>query len=274
MKWAFVFVFICILFSNNIHSQSYANQGIPFDDQFDDQTATQIINHVYFFPAFFKLNLKEGTSSYLNYDAIVDLVTVILLVIIAFFVVVTPLILILSWSYFSQIYVKKYRKIFSIKKWLLEKKQLNEKYIQKDIWWSYRKVYSSMIGFGISIIAYAFFSIRFMTSNFTTMEFAITEYFSFPFRVLENLKWTESNQISIIHLDDLWDEMFLVVIMSFVFFLIGVLIGSMLVDLRLKLIEKKVEAFAKKAKMKKEMFYIKINEKIEVKSQMKTEQVS
>jgi len=270
MKWAFVFVFFCLLSSNNIYSQSYANQGIPFDDQ----TATQITNHVYFLPTFINLNLKDGNYSYLNYDAIVDFVTVLLLLIIAFFVVITPLILILSWAYFSQIYVKKYRTIFSIKKWLIKKRPLSEKYIQKDIWWSYRKVYSSMIGFGISIIAYAFFSIRFMTSNFNTMEFAITEYFSYPFRVLENLKWTESNQISIVYLDDLWDEMFLVVIMSFVFFLIGVLIGSMLVDLRLKLIEKKLQALSKQAKLKKEMFYIKINEKIEVKSRMKAEQVS
>ena len=270
MKWAFVFVFFCFLSSINIYSQSYVNHSIPFDDQ----VTTQINNHVYFFPAFLNLDLQAGTFSYLNYDVIADGVTVVLLLIIAFFVVITPLFLILSWSYFSQIYVKKYRTIFSIKKWLVEKRPISEKYIQKDIWWSYRKVYSSMIGFGVSILAYAFFSIRFMTSNFSTMEFAITEYFSFPFRVLENLKWTESNQISIVHLDDLWDEMFLVVIMSFVFFLIGVLIGSMLVDLRLKLIEKKLQAFAKQAKLKKEMFYIKVNEKIEVKSQMKTEQVS
>lgn len=270
MKWTFVFVFFCLLSSNNIYSQSYANQGIPFDDQ----ATTQIDNHVCFLPAFLQLDLQYDKFSYVNYDAIVDFVTVLLLLIIAFFVIITPLILILSWSYFSQIYVKKYRAIFSIKKWLIKKKPLSEKYIQKDIWWSYRKVYSSMIGFGTSIIAYAFFSIRFMTSNFNTMEFAITEYFSFPFRVLRNLKWTENNQISIIHLDDLWDEMFLVVIMSFVFFLIGVLIGSMLVDLRLKLIEKKLQALSKQARLKKEMFYIKINEKIEVKRPMKAEQLS
>ena len=270
MKWAFVFVFFCLISSNNIYSQSYANQGIPFDDQ----TANQINNHVLFFPAFIKLDLQDGKYSYLNYDTIVDIVTVLLLLIITLFVVLTPLILLSSWIYFSLIYVKNYRNIFSIKKWLIKKRQLSEKYIQKDIWWSYRKVYSSMLGFGLSIIAYAFFSIRFMTSNFSTMEFALAEYFSFPFRVLDNLNHMENNQTSIFQLDDLWDEMFLVVILSFVFFLIGVLIGSMLVDLRLKLIEKRIEAFAKKAKMNKEMFYIKINEKIEVKSEMKVEQVS
>ena len=270
MKWASIFVFCCLFYPNNSYTQISVNQSIVSYDQ----ATIQIDNHVYFLPAFLKLDLQYGNFSYLNYDAIVDFVTVLLLLIIAFFVIFTPLILILSWSYFSQIYVKKYRKIFSIKKWLIKKRPLSEKYIQNDIWWSYRKVYSSMIGFGISIIAYAFFSIRFMTSNFNTMEFAITEYFSFPFRVLENLKWTESNQISIIHLDVLWDEMFLVVIMSFVFFLIGVLIGSMLVDLRLKLIEKKLQALSKQAKLKKEMFYIKINDKIEVKRRMKAEQIS
>ena len=113
-----------------------------------------------------------------------------------------------------------------------------------------------------------------MSYNFDKMEIALAEYFNFPFKVLENLKWMETNQITTIHLDELWDEMFLIVIMSFVFFMLGFLIGSLIVDFRFKLMDKKIQDLAIKTKLKKEMFYIKLDKEIHAEERLKVEQIS
>lgn len=271
MKWAFVIVFSFALCTNSSYSQISTRQNfIP-----QIKAISQINNYVIFIPEFLNVNLKTKNekTAYLNYDTIVDLITVMLLLIITFLIVVTPVFLISCWLSYSYLYVKKYRAIFSIKKWFNKKSILTHEHIQKDIWWSYRKVYSIMLGFGTALMAYLFFSIRFMMSNFNSMEVALTEYFSFPFQVLENLKWTETNQVSTFSLNELWDDMFIIVIMSFVFFLIGMLMGTMLVDLRLNLIEKKISTAAKKRKKKKDMFYIKTNKEILVNDRIKAKEV-
>ena len=269
MKWAFVIVFCFVLCTNSSYSQISTRQNIiP-----QINAISQSNNYVIFIPDFLNLKSKNEKTTYLNYDAIVELITVMLLLIITFLIVITPVFLISCWIFYSYLYVKKYRAIFSIKKWLKKQSSLKQEHIQKDIWWSYRKTYSIMLGFGTAMMAYSFFSIRFMMINFNSMEIALTEYFSFPFQVLENIKWVETKHISKFDLNGLWDDMFIIVIMSFVFFLIGVLIGSMLVDLRLKLIEKKLTTAARQRKLKKEMFHIKIDKEILVNDSIKAKQV-
>ena len=270
MKWAIVIVLCCILNTQTIHSQMDENQSIinHIEPNID------IYNYELIFPFFLNLDLTDKLNIDLNYDNIIDLIAIVLLMISTFLIVITPLILLFFWSYYSIVYVKKFRSIFSLKKWLTKKSQLNKKYFQKHIWWPYRKVYSSMLGFGMAIMAYIFFSIRFMLYNFDKMEIALAEYFNFPFKVLENLKWMESNQITTIHLGDLWDEMFLVVIMSFVFFMLGFIIGSLIVDFRFKLMDEKIQDLAKKAKLKKEMFHIKLDKDIHAEERLKIEQLS
>ncbi len=270
MKWAIVIVLCCILNTQTIHSQINDNQSVI------NNTAPNIgiYNYELIFSFFLNLDTTDKLNIDLNYDNIVDLITILLLMISTFLVVITPIILLFFWSYFSIVYVKKFRSIFSLKKWLTKKSQLNKKYFQKHIWWPYRKVYSSMLGFGMAIMAYIFFSIRFMSYNYDKMEIALAEYFNFPFKVLENLKWMETNQITTIHLDELWDEMFLIVIMSFVFFMLGFLIGSLIVDFRFKLMDEKIQDLAKKAKLNKEMFYIKLDKEIYAKERLKVEQIS
>lgn len=269
MKWAFVIVFCFALCTNSSYSQISARQNcIP-----QIKAISQINNYVIFIPEFLNLKSKNEKNAYLNYDTIVDLITVMLLLIITFLIVITPVFLISCWIFYSYLYVKKYRAIFSIKKWLYKKSLLTHEHIQKEIWWSYRKVYSIMLGFGTAMMAYLFFSIRFMISNFNSMEVALTEYFSFPFQVLENLKWMETKQISTFPLNELWDDMFIIVIMSFVFFLIGILMGSTLVDLRLNLIEKKISTASNQRKKKKEMFSIKTDKEILVNDHIKAKEV-
>jgi len=268
MKWAFVIVFCFALCANSSYSQISANQN--FTPQLG--VTGQFNNYVIFIPDILNLKSKNKKNTYLNYDKIVDLITVMLLLIVTFLIVITPVFLILFWVFYSYLYVKKYRAIFSIKKWLKKQSLLKQEHIEKDIWWSYRKTYSIMLGFGTAIMAYSFFSIRFMKSNFNSVGTALTEYFSFPFQVLEHLKWAEAKKISTFHLNELWDDMFIIVIMSFLFFLIGVFIGTMLVDLRLKLIEKKLSTSAKQRKKKKEMFYIKTDKEILVDDGIKAKQ--
>jgi len=270
MKWAIVIVLCCILNTQTIHSQMNDNQSVIIHTVPD----IGIYNYELIFSFFLNLDATDKINIDLNYDKIADLIAIILLTISTFLIVITPLILLFFWSYFSIVYVKKFRSIFSLRKWLTKKSQLNKKYFQKHIWWPYRKVYSSMLGFGMAIMAYIFFSIRFMSYNYDKMEIALAEYFNFPFKVLENLKWMETNQITTIHLDELWDEMFLIVIMSFVFFMLGFLIGSLIVDFRFKLMDEKIQDLAKKAKLNKEMFYIKLDKEIYAKERLKVEQIS
>jgi len=270
MKWAIVIVLSCVLNTQIIHSQMNVNQSIINHVEPNIDTYNYELISLFFL----NLDITDKLNIDLNYDNIIDLIAIVLLMISTFLVVITPIILLFFWSYFSIVYVKKFRSVFSLKKWLNKKSKLDKKYFQKHIWWPYRKVYSSMLGFGMAVMAYLFFSIRFMSYNFDKMEIALAEYFSFPFKVLENLKWMETNQTTTIHLDELWDEMFLIVIMSFVFFMLGFLIGSLIVDFRFKLMDKKIQDLAKKTKLNKEMFYIKLDKDIHTEERLKVEQIS
>ncbi|MCK5872835.1 MAG: hypothetical protein KAG26_08415 [Methylococcales bacterium] len=269
MKWAIVIVLCFISNTQNVHSQMNKHYSSISQHDFNIQ------NNQYelFLPYFLNLDPTDKLSVDLTYDSIVDMISIALLVIATIFVVTTPLFLLFFWIYFSIIYVKKYRRIFSLKKWLHKKIQLREKHIQKEIWWPYRKVYSCMLGFGISIIAYVIFSIKFMSSNFDKMETALTGYFNFPFKVLENLKEMKTIQTNSIQIDELWDEMFLIVIMSVVFFMIGFLIGSLIVDFRFKLMIKKIQKEARRIKLNKEMFYIKLNNEIDAEDRLRVKEV-
>ncbi len=268
MKWAIVIVLCCISNIQNIHSQmNIYHSNIAYQDYISSNFEYDLS-----LPFILDLDPTDKLSVDLNYDTIVNMIAIVLLVIATFVVVTTPLFLLFFWIYYSGIYVKKYRQIFSLKKWLNKKSQLTDKHLQKKIWWPYRKVYSSMLGFGISILAYVFFTIRFMSSKFDKMETALTGYFSFPFKVLENLKEMETNQITRILLDELWDEMILIVIMSVVFFMIGFLTGSLIVDFRFKLMDKKIQKEARRAKLNKEMFYIKLNKEIDTEDHVRVKQ--
>ncbi len=189
-----------------------------------------------------------------------DYVTFILLWITTLLTIFTPLTLIYLWILYSTIYVKKYRRIFSIKKWIFGKSNLTHDDLNDVIRLSYRKVYSLMVGFGIAIVAYAIASIRFMLLNFDEMETAMSEYFRFPFLVLDEFGLINSSKEIEMKFEDFWNHMLLIVVISGMFFLVGYLLGSLVVDLRFKLLNKQVQKSSKKIRIKKEMFSLKTKE--------------
>ncbi len=257
MKWAFVIVYCCILNTSNVYTQHIIKQRVIFHEQ----GINQFNNFAKFIPVFLRTNYEYGTNSYLDYETIDDQVVVFLLLITTFLIVSTPVFLVISWAYFSYIYVKKYRPIYSVKKWVRKKNQLTEKHLQKQIWLPYRKVYSLMLGFGMAIIAYSFTSVHFMLTNFDKMETALASYFQFPLLVLDNFDLIDVNLATPMKMEELWNQMLLIVVASFVFFFIGFLAGTKLVDFRFKQISKKIKEKRIKVKAKKEMFYIKIKSK-------------
>jgi len=147
-------------------------------------------------------------------------------------ILLTPLLLLYSWVYYSFKYVKQFRDKFSVKKWVLGKSGLNFESFSKLIWMNYRETYSKMLGFGLAVLAYAVSSSMYMYKNFNKLEDALLDYFSFPFKVLDNF-----NQIGVPPQNEgvpseLWQEMYLIVGISFLVFFIGYFIGRLVVSLR------------------------------------------
>ena len=252
MKWVLIFLFIICLIPSPVFSQT----SVP--PQNNSQTLSSVFNNpnTATRAQFILLNSDFVKKIHLDYDSIAKAVAVFLLLITTFLVVITPLILLYCWIYYSYIYVKKYRRIFSVKKWIFGKSGLQRRYLSPAIRSSYRKIYSLMFGFGIAILAYAFSSIRFMTLNFNQLEVAIFEYFRFPFLVLDEFRLVQSRRQSEMDFDNFWNQMLLIVVISSLFFLIGYLMGAILVDLRLKFLNKKTQDLMKKKTINKEMFHI------------------
>ena len=173
-----------------------------------------------------------NTDFHLSIDAILKVVVVFLICGAMLGVLLTPLFLIYCWVYYSFKYVKQFRDKFSIKKWMKGKSDLDFKSFSKLHWMNYKQTYSRMIGFGLAVLAYTVASNLYMYRNFNKLEDALFDYFSFPFKVLDNF-----NQIDVLTedkraLSDLWQEMYLIVGISFLLFLIGYLIGRLVVSLR------------------------------------------
>ena len=173
-----------------------------------------------------------NTDFHLSIESILEVVVVFLICGAMLGVLLTPLFLIYCWVYYSFKYVKRFRDKFSIKKWMKGKSDLDFESFSKLHWMNYKQTYSRMIGFGLAVLAYTVASNLYMYRNFNKLEDALYDYFSFPFKVLDNF-----NQIDVLTedkraLSDLWQEMYLIVGISFLLFLIGYLIGRLVVSLR------------------------------------------
>jgi len=112
------------------------------------------------------------------------------------------------------------------------KSDLDFESFSKLIWINYRETYPKMIGFGLAILAYMVSTNLYMYKNFNKLEDALFDYFSFPFKVLDNF-----NQIDVLTQDknvlsEVWQEMYLIVGISFFIFFIGYFIGRLTVSLR------------------------------------------
>lgn len=164
--------------------------------------------------------------------SLLDLLVVILLCCVTLVIILAPLVLIYLWVHYSFGYVKSYRKRFSIKRWITGKSDLNYDSFPRKVWRSYSRVYSKMIGFGLSILAYSLTSIFYMTLNFKRIEDALVDYFSFPLKILDGLDNIENSKPMADQINELTLEMIAIVGVSILAFALGYSIGRLIVYYR------------------------------------------
>lgn len=266
MKWAFIIFIIIYLNPVPVYSQISISPVINFHKL---PASVNIPDKVSNMSQFFLIQTGIEKIPELK-DSLGDYVAFILLLITTFLTVITPLTLIFFWILYSSVYVKKYRNIFSVKKWVFGKSNLRDSHLTDAIRVSYRKIYSLMVGFGIAIVAYFIASIRFMLLSFDEMETALIEYFSFPFLAMDEIGLIDNKQEIELKFDVFWNQMLLIVVISAMFFLIGYLLGSLLVDFRFKFLKKQAQKFPKKIHIKKEMFYLKTETDYSIHSEAET----
>ncbi len=204
----------------------------------------------------------------LQYETLVDIVTIILLCLGLFVVIWTPLVLLSCWTIYSMEYVKKYRSKFSVQKWFTGRSRLDLKDVNYMEWIQYRSMYSRMVGFGLSILAYTTATAAYLIQNFKRIEYGMVEYLSFPFKVVKNLDHFQSiDRLENIDrvlfpYEEVWNEMIFIVVISSIFFLVGYIFAAFLVDYRLSKLKRGARQTAKLAP-KKEMFVIKSGQTID-----------
>ncbi|WKK66343.1 hypothetical protein [Lutimonas zeaxanthinifaciens] len=197
---------------------------------------------------------SDNETLSLKSKSLTELVTIGLLSITTLLVVLTPLFIIYLWIVYSKIYVNKYRRIFSLKKWITRKSNLDIRKLDDKFLASYRKEYSLMVGFGISFIAYVLSSLRFIHLKFETLGQGIKEYFEFPFVVIDELGFVETPADSVLNFEEFWSHMLLIVVITGLFFLTGYLIGSMIVDYRIKNLRNKSDKNLNQIKLVQDSF--------------------
>lgn len=154
------------------------------------------------------------------YDILVEVIVSFLLSSMTLVIIITPLVLIYSWVYYSWRYVKKFKKNKDLRQIIIEKDHIDLKELPKSKWPEYRRIYSKMIGFAVAIIAYAISSNVYMFKNFKEIRVALKEYFSFPFKVFKSLNTVDEASKYTIPLKEVWFGMFLIVGISVLVFFI------------------------------------------------------
>lgn len=184
--------------------------------------------------AFYGLQGNQGpVDRYFTLEGLSELVTALLLLCVTLIVVVTPLLLIFCWIYYSQDYVNKYRNKESLAKSKLENVLTPIEELLKSDKIGYIRTYSRMFGFGLSIIAYGISSNVYMFLTFSEYKEALINYFSFPFKVFSSFRILERLPANSIPLTDVWKAMLLIVAISAVVFFVGSFIGKIIASARL-----------------------------------------
>lgn len=147
---------------------------------------------------------QAPVERYFTLEGLSELVTVLLLFCVTLIVVVTPLLLIFSWIYYSQDYVKKYNNKEGLAESILENGLPSNKGILYSDKIGYIKTYSRMFGFGLSIIAYGISSNVYMFLTFSEYKEALINYFGFPFKVFSSFRILERIPDNSILLTDVW----------------------------------------------------------------------
>ena len=174
----------------------------------------------------------------LKAESLLEVLVIIIICCALLAIVLTPVLLVYCWVYYSYKYVCNYRDRFSLKKWFKKTSDLYEVKVSKRVWFKYRKTYSKMLGFGLSILAYCLASNFYMFRNFDRLEVALVNYFSFPFKVLDNLSKLSMREENNMVLEEIWQEMLLIVFASIAMFFVGYFIGLAIVNFRYKRVEK------------------------------------
>jgi len=183
---------------------------------------------------FYGLQANQApVDRYFTLEGLSELVTVLLLFCVTLIVVATPLLLIFSWIYYSQDYVKKYRNKEGLAGSKLENGLPTNEGILISDKIGYIKTYSRMFGFGLSIIAYGISSNVYMFLTFSQYKEALINHFSFPFKVFSSFRILERLPANSIPLTDVWKAMLLIVAISAVVFSVGFFIGKIIATSRL-----------------------------------------
>ena len=171
-------------------------------------------------------------------ESLLEVLVIIIICCALLAIMLTPILLVYCWIYYSYKYVCNYRDRFSLKKWFKKTSDLYEVKVSKRVWFKYRKTYSKMLGFGLSILAYCLASNFYMLRNFDRLEVALVNYFSFPFKVLDNISKLKVRDENNLVLETIWQEMLLIVIVSVVMFFVGYFIGYSIVNFRFRRVQK------------------------------------
>jgi hypothetical protein len=183
---------------------------------------------------FYALQSNEATvEGYFDYNGLSEFVVLLFLLCITLTVVITPLVLITCWIYYSKKYVRKFRNNKDLKHSLTENSSTDYTGLANASKVEYSKTYSKMFGFGLSIIAYGISSNVYMLLTFSELREALINYFSFPFRVYRSLGFLEQISTASMPLPEVWKAMLLIVALSVAVFFIGHFIGKIIVAKRL-----------------------------------------
>lgn len=177
---------------------------------------------------------QAPVDRYFTLEGLSELVTVLLLFCVTLIVVVTPLLLLFCWIYYSQDYVKKYRNKYALAESISENRLHSKEEVLKSYRFGYIKTYSRMFGFGLSIIAYGLSSNIYMFLTFSEYKEALINYFSFPFKVFSSFRILERLPETSIPLTDVWKAMLLIVTIAAVVFFVGFFIGKIIATARLE----------------------------------------
>ncbi len=179
-------------------------------------------------------NLQLPEEYKLPHKGIVKILVLLFLCCLTLIIVMTPLVLIYCWIYYSFNYVKNFRNNNELKDLIVENRHIDYENLSKSYWLEYRRIYSKMIGFGLAIIAYGISSNIYMFSSFNKIEIALIDYFNFPFKVLNGLRTMDEPPLKNFPLKELWFEMLFIVCISILVFFLGYFIGKTIVDIRSK----------------------------------------
>lgn len=164
-----------------------------------------------------------------NHNMLVDILVLFILSCITLIVIATPLILIFFWIYYSWKYIKNFKRDKGFKQLIFEKDHDDIQLLPKSRWPEYRRIYSKMIGFAVSIIFYSFSSIVYMLNAMNEFNVTLKEYFSFEIKGYESLNSANVNSEYLSSIKELSIEMLLIVCFSvLVFFMVYFIVKAIL----------------------------------------------